>query len=457
MNLIYISTECFPFAKASGLGDLVSLLAKEIEKEGHNVRVFIPRYGCIDPAIFHIEKLPSEFKIKLNGTPSTTMIYKGILPDSLISVFLIESQSHFSNSREIYLQNEDENTQRNNFFCMASLDFILKLKLEADIIHLFNPSTAYTTRLLKDKNTEYSKLNKTPILFTIHNLVNINDELTTFTNEAINYSDITSTVSKTYAYELLSDMQNIGIADSLTKKEDSFTGILSGIDEKIYNPETDNVIAQNYSRNYFSIGKRKCKEDLLIQSGLENNLQIPLFGIVSSLREDKGIELLINSLSQISHLDLQLLILGKGEQVLEQELIKAEKKYKNIKLHIGYDHNLSKKIYAGCDFIICPSKYEPSGTSVMNAMRYGAVPIACSTGAIKDIVVDIEFGEEANGIIFKHYQKEDLAEAINKGLKIYKNKEKWPKLVKGAMSFDFGKLNTGKKYIKFYEMARAPK
>ena len=434
MNIILIAAECFPFAKSSGLGDLVFSLAKGIEKEGHNVKVFMPRYGSIDPSTFYIERLPVDFKVRFNNSNVQTMVFKGILPNSFVSVFFIESQSHFGNSKEIYLTKEEESQERNKFFSLAALEVILKLKLAPDVIHLFNSGTAHIANLLRSKNIEYINLNKAGLIFTIHGLQDFSGDFIRYTKDAIKLSDITTTASKTYAHELLSDIQN---------------SILSGIDEDLYNPEIDSGIAQVYSKNYFSIGKKKCKEDLLELCGLEKN-NSPLFGMVSRLTEERGIDILIDSLSILANLNLQLVILGKGEESYEQELVQACSKYKNIKVFCAFDHALSKKIYAGSDFFLHPSQYESSGTSILIAMKYGSIPVAHGTPATKEIIIDIVL-EEANGIIFKNYTKEDLLEAISKARTYYKNKEKWPRIVKSAMSFDFASINAAKRYLDCYE------
>lgn len=454
MNVVFIAEECFPFAKVSGLANLTCKLAKEIEKLGHNVSILIPRYGSIDPSYFHIERLPVELKTNFNNVQTNTFIYKGIVPNSLVSVFFIESQNHFSNSKEIYLTCENENEERNRFFSVASLEAILKLKLDPDIIHIFNAGTTNVAKLLQSKNIEYAHLNKTGLVLTIQNLIGLKGEGLKTTNEAVKLSDFITTSSNSFATELLSDSQRIsktGLSESLIQRKESFFGILSDTDEDLYNPETDNEIVQTYSKNYFSIGKRKCKEDLINISSLEKNLQVPLFGFVERLTQEKGIEILIDALPEINHLNMQLVISGSGSY--EQELIKITERYKNIKVFTGYDNTLSKKIYAGSDFFICTSKCETSGSSILAAMKYGSIPIAHYKGAVIDIVSDIEKKEEGNGIIFTEYNEVSLIEALNKAIKYYKNKEKWPKLVKQAMSFGLSPLSAAKKYVNCYEKA----
>lgn len=457
MNIILIATECFPFAKATSLGDLVSTLAKGMEKEGHNVKIFIPRYGCIDPALFQIERIPLELKVNLNGTNIPLSVFKGILPGLLASIFFIESQSHFSNSKEIYLNqlyiNETQN--RNSFFCRAALKTISRLKLNADIIHVFNPACAQIIKFLHSKDMEYSHLEKSKLIFTLQSLEELSDNQNniTLTKEAINYCDFITTVSETFENELLADVHNTGIVESLSRKRSVFKGILSSPDDEIYNPETDSDIAQTYSKNYFSIGKRKCKEDLFNLLGFESDIQFPLFGIACRLTNKKEPDIITELLSEVAEMKLNLVLLGKGEEEIEEKLVGLSKNFKNIKVCIGYDHKIAKKICAGSDFFICPGEEHPDGNSVLIAMKYGSIPIAFKSGAIKEIITDFDSSEEMNGLIFEKYTKEALFESIIRATKYYKNKERWTKLVKLAMSFDTTKLNPTKSYINCYEAA----
>jgi len=440
VNIIYISSECFPFAKTGSLADVVSKLAKDIEKEGHNVKIFIPRYGSTDPTSYQIERLPTDFYVDFNGNDIPTSVYKGILPDSLAGIFFIESQYHFSNSKEIYLS-EVQNEERFKFFSHACLKIISKLGFNPDIIHIFN---SHTLEISYHKNTS--------LVLTLNNISDIKGSILKKTRDAINHCDLITTGSDGFKNELLSDTHKTGLEDVLINKRGRFCGILIPPDEDIYNPETDKSIAQNYSKSYFSIGKKKCKEDLLEFLNLENNLQIPLFSTISCFKYNKGIDVLIETLHQLADLNIQFVVVGKGEYTYEQELTKIGAKYKNIKVCIGYNYNFSKKVYAASDFFISTTRYNSTGLALLNAMKYGSIPIAYATGAVKEIVTDYNQNSEyGNGFTYTKLTKEDLMESIINALKLYKNKEKWPSLVKQAMSFDAIKLNSTGKYINCYK------
>ncbi len=451
MNIILVTTECLPFASTNDLADLVSKLAKDIEKEGHNVKVVLPRYGFIDPANFYIERLPSEFKFKFNDKLIVASAFKGILPESLVNVLFIESQNYFSNSKDIYLATDYENEERSRFFSHATLEVIDKLKLFPDIVHFFNPNTAAIATLLASNQQE--NLSNIKQVFTIHDLLNFKP-FRTDTLNAIKYSDYVTTFSNGYAHELLSSTQNPNLSTLLFEKKDHFWGQLIGIDEYEYNPETDRTIAQTYSKNYFTAGKRKCKEDLLSQLNLEVNPQIPLFSIISKINEDEGLDKLLGSLPSLLSCNLQLIIHGKGDYNYEKELLNLSSKHKNLHVCIGHNRSLSKKIYAGSDFLIyLPDslKNNSSGLSILTAMKYGCVPLAPLSYAAKDIIVDINTSDSGNGIVLKSDRKDDLIDSINVATRYYKNKDLWPKFVKEVMSFDSNKLNTVNRYVDCYK------
>lgn len=440
MNIIYISSECFPFAKAGSLADIVSKLAKDIEKQGHNVKIFIPRYGLIDPASYQIERLPTDFHVKFNGNDVLASVYKGILPNSLAGIFFIESQHHFSNSKEIYLT-ETQNEERFKFFSHACLKVISKLGFNPDIIHIFN---SHTSEISYHKNAS--------LVLTLNNISDIKGNILKRLRDSINNCDLITTGSDGFKNELLVGTHKTGLEDVLMNKKERFCSILIPPDEDVYNPETDKLITQNYSKSYFSIGKKKCKENLLEFLNLENNLQIPLFSTIGCFKYDKGVDVLIETLHQLADLNMQFVVLGKGEPIYEQELTKIGAKYKNIKVCIGYDYEFSKKVYAASDFFISTARYNSTGSALLNAMKYGSIPIAYATGAVKEIVIDYNQNSEyGNGFAYNQLTKEDLMESITNALKVYKNKEKWPSLVRQAMSSDVTKLNSVSKYITCYE------
>ncbi len=443
MNIIFVSPECFPFAKEGSLAELVAYLSRGIEKPGHNVKIFMPRYGCIDPVQFHIERLPIDFKVTYKGSLVSASVYKGILPDSLVSIFFIESQIHFSNSKEIY-STRPQDVDRFSFFSSSIPEIISKLKIDVDVLHLFNPESTELAFILKSNKSSYPGLNKVPIIFTINNIRDFSQSSIENIVHGINYSSFVTTVSSSYASELLEDHKINEISAALQKKQDFFCGILSGIDENIYNPETDKDIAQTYSKSYFSIGKRKCKEELLKIAALDKDFQLPVFAISTEGIENESINLITDAIPHISSLPVLIIILAKGNEL--ERYTATLSRLKNVKILTCPDYSLTNKLLAGSDFLISINKTEPDGVIALKGMRYGCVPIAYETGAIKEIITD-----GVNGIVFKTYTTHEFIEKVDIALKQYKNKETWTRLIKEAMNFS---LNTGeitKQYLKCYE------
>jgi len=437
MDVVYIAPECSPFTAISDLSNIVPSLSKSIEKEGHKVCIFMPRYGCIEPSLFQIERIPAEFKVKVEGVLIPTMVYKGILPNSFVSIFFIESQSFFSNSREVYLD-WSLDKERFKFFSLACVEIISKLKIKPDTVHLFGPRVASIASLL-NKNVK-------PV-FTVDNLSRLAPDLVESTKEAISLSSFVTTVSRTYGQELLLDSE---YREPLLSKKEQFIGMLHSLDNDEYNPESNPSIPQTYSKNYFTLGKRKCKEDLLDFLGFQKNMQLPLFLVFLNHPGENTTEI-INTLSLISHQNLQLLVLSFTKEQQFHELNKITSKYKNIKLCPGFDHPLQKKCFAGADFFLGLNKQEPSGLHTLIAMEFGTVPVCYRCGAIKEIIIDVDSNNEgANGITYRDYDKDEILEAMSKAIRCFKSKEIWPRLVKQAMSTSSKITNPAKEYVSYY-------
>ena len=419
MNIIYISAECFPYTSISnGLSHLVFSLSREVEKQGHNVKIFLPRYGSIDVSNFLIEKLPSDFHVSFDSQNIQFAVYKGILPDSLVSVFLLDSQNYFATSKEIYLGGE-EDIKRFNFFSRAVWVVISKLGLEIDLIHAFNPHTAFCIP---------GSLKKASSFFTLYNMPEKTDRFYDMTRKAISSSFVTCVSGK-----------NV---------KDNFELVECGIDKALYNPESGTEIVQNYSKGYFSLGKRKCKEDLLELLELENDVHIPIFMVV--LQSDENLDVLISSLKELLHFNLSLLLFGEPDSLYKQELQRLMTEYKNLRLLNSNDHSLLKKIYAGSDFLLLINEKETSAIPVLIGARYGTVPVAyINTGA--GSINDVDLTSHANGILFEEPTEEGLLTAVKRALTCYRDNQLWTKLVKEVMNLDYDIAETSKKYLDLYK------
>ncbi|GEM_PF-2404207 len=443
MNIIYITPECYPFTQGSSLSDLVSTLAHETEKLGNNIKVFIPRYGFIDPSVLYIERIPFDFRINFSSTekenPVIASVYKGILPDSLCSIYFIESQGYFSNSKEIHLEGPADN-ERFRFFCQASLDIISRLKMDADLFHLFSPHEINCATLIRSGKiiSTLSNLDKNPSRNYIQSLAN---------------SDLVVTVSESLLDELLSGSCSRELAETLKHKRGNLLSITSGINQDMFNPETDSSIAQAYSKSYFTVGKKKCKESLLEIFDLSENPQLPVIGIILGQNPSVDETSLLHDLflQASDNVNIKLISTVPANIKNLTELAKIAERNKNIKICHSYNHESIKKLLAGSDFYINLNPKEYDGYYVLISLRYGSVPIAFKAGIINEIITDIKNNESGNGFLFDNYNIKDLSEALSWGLGFYKIKERWTKSVKEAMGGNLTKQDTVKEYIKCYE------
>ena len=443
MNIIYITPECYPFTQGSSLSDLVSTLAHETEKLGNNVKIFMPRYGFIDPSVLYIERIPFDFRINfnLNGkeNPVVASVYKGILPDSLCSVYFIESQGYFSNSKEIHLEGPIDN-ERFQFFCQATLDILSKLKMDAGLFHLFSPHGINCANLIRSGKivSTLSNLDKNPSRNYVQSLAN---------------SGLVTTVSESLLDELLSGSCSRELRDTLKHKRDNLLPITSGINQDIFNPETDSSIAQVYSKSYFTVGKKKCKESLLETFDLSENPQLPVIGVILGQNPSVDETGLLHDLflQAADNINIKLISTVPANIKNLAELAKIAGRNKNIKIYHSYNHESIKKLLAGSDFYINLNPQEYDGYYVLISLRYGSVPIAFKAGIINEIITDIKNNESGNGFLFDSYNIKDLSEALSWGLGFYKIKERWTKSVKEAMGVNLAKQDTAKEYIKCYE------
>lgn len=445
MNIVILSPECFPYTSSTGLSDFVYTLARNIEKEKNNVKIFLPRYGSIDPEEFFIERMPNEFQINLEAEQTQAIVYKGILKDSLVSTFLIDNQNHFSNSKEVYLTGTLD-FERFKFFSFSVISLLRQLNFAPDIIHLFNPQTTIFNDLNKKLN--YKQFAETPTVFTIYNSFNFQEEFLKYTKAAIDESAFVTTISSSYAGELLLESP---ISDNLSKKDLNFASILLGTDYDLHNPESDPDLKQNYSINYFSTGKKKCKEELLSILKLDENNHYPLISIVCNLNDEDGTNFLLSVLPQVLSMEVNILILAKGNSDCEKQFMELSEKFNNLRFYMDYNFIFVKKLYSSADFYLSTFKGENIAMNLLTAMRYGCVPIAFNSSAVKDIVLNWGDCKNSNGITYPALNKEQFLETILKAIDLYRNKKEWTRIVKEVMSYDSNSRNAARKYMTCFE------
>lgn len=484
IEVIMASAEMKPLAKVGGLGDVVGSLPIALSKLGVNVKVFLPFYGSIDSKKFKTNPLKKDIKIDINNNPYIFSLYELRLPGTKVKVYLVKNK-HF-NSKDVYLEDFKKfkkgkktfkvgNIERFVLFSRAVVESIKVMKWKPDVVHCHDWHTALIPTFIDEYSLADSNFDNVSSLYTIHNLANqgisnlditdyagLHHDLTPALMEdyydqdggkidsmkvGILSADYINTVSPNYAKEILTKEYGAGLEDYLSRRKKHLSGILNGINVDVFDPSKDKFIKKKYSTKSFVVGKAKNKEDLQILSKLEKS-EVPLFGLVSRLVSQKGLDILLPSLeAMLKKYDFQLVVLGTGQKEFESGFKALAKKYpKKVKAHIMFDVGLAQKIYAGSDFFLMPSRFEPCGLGQLIAMRYGTIPVVRATGGLKDTVVN-----NKTGIVFKKYTQKEMKKSIEASLRLYKNKVKFKKIALNGMKQDFSWDASAKEYIKLYK------
>ena len=439
LKVLFVSAELTPIIKVGGLADVAESLPKFLSKY-IDIEIAIPRYKAIK------EEVP-------------------FIQNTNVRIHYIDIPSYFSQRDNIYGYSDDP--IRFAAFSKKVVDGLQNKQFgDIDIVHVNDYHTSFIPLLLKDNKVENIKS-----ILTIHNLGRAyqgrysKDILDTLQlknmcdcilkdlkdgdinplKQGILHADLITTVSPTYAKEILTKDYGAELEEYLNKRKNSLYGILNGIDYSIFNPETDNKLYANYGIKNFKEGKFKNKRLLLDEIRLNFNPDFPLYSFVARLDYQKGIDILIDAIQKLENKNVNFLILGTGAKDFEEKLKELEIEDRNMFAEIIFDTVMANRIYAASDVLIIPSKYEPSGLTQMIAMKYGTLPLVRSTGGLKDSVDDM-----VDGFCFDQYTSESLTDAINKSLSIFK-KDKWFEMINNAMNKDFSWDKSALEYLDLYK------
>jgi starch synthase len=470
IKVLMTGYEVAPFFKRGGLGDVMGSLPKALSKIGVDCRVVIPYYAEIRKTV-KAEKI-GEFHICFEDKEEEIGAYETQLPNSNCKVYLLSNKPVFTYGKH---GGKNKRIDQFAFFSLAVARFIHYLsechKWTADIVHCNDWHTALIPFILTHKIKS-----KIPTLLTIHNLnyqgigslkvldlLSMRDEEAkelkrgkpareiNILGEGIIHATYVSTVSRTYAKEVTTDYKKNSITPFLQKRviehpkiDGKVVGILNGIDCDTWNPANDNFIFHKYDSNNWEIGKKNNKEDLLRKFGLEDR---PTFCFVGRLASQKGLDILAKIIKNLESLKINLIILGTGNITIRNSVSKLAEKYPSwIKTDFVYSEDFAHKLYAGSDFIIIPSRYEPCGLIQMIAMRYGTIPIASDTGGLRDSILNGK-----NGFLFKKGRSLRLKKTIIHSLNVMRDKEKYKKMVHQAMKTNFTWDKSAILYKKLYK------
>ncbi len=462
-NVLMVATEAVPFAKEGGVADVIGSLPRALAALGHEVRIFMPRYGSIDPAHWRLQPTGASFTLFMAGINRTVSILQTTLPGTAVIIYLLDNEELFGQYQQLYLGLDQRDEQRRFLlFCRGLLEALPLLGFAPDIIHLNDWQTAPCAAYLRTTHRYLLRQRAARIVYTIHNLQyqgrwdpSILDEAgleraSVFTLNGLEfwgdvnwmkggivYSDVVTTVSRRYAEEIQTLDYGWGLDEVLFQRHSRLFGIANGLDWDAWNPATDANLAVQYTMEEAPTGKARNRTALRQEFGLADRLELPLIGIVSRLVDQKGFDLIAEIATELRDLPLQLVVLGRGQPYYEQLLRDLAASAINVRVHIGFDNALSHRIYAGTDFFLMPSAFEPGGLGQLIALRYGTLPIVHATGGLADTVTDLDSDPAAgNGFSFTSYTASALLDALQRALQCYDRQESWSNLIARAMTYD---------------------
>lgn len=471
MKVLFAVSECGPFAKSGGLADVAGSLPKELKTLGTDVRVILPKYGTIAEEYKGKMKKLKEFSVSVGWRNQ----YCGVeeLSHQGVTFYFIDNEYYFKREG---LYGYFDDGERFAFFSRAVLETIAQLNFFPDVLHCHDWHTAMIPYLLKTvyyRNKGYDHIRT---VFTIHNLqfqgifpkevlgdlFGLEDPILHYRNlefygnvnfikGALIAADKITTVSPTYKDEIQTAVYGEKLDGLLKERKEDLVGILNGIDEDFYHPMDDPYIWQTYSVNDL-INKAVNKRKIQKQFGLKQSSGTPLLVMISRLTRQKGLDLVKCVLREILQEDLQVIILGSGDDEFEEYFRQAARIYpEKLKVHTGFNEELAHKLYAAADLFLMPSLFEPCGLGQLIAMKYGAIPIVRETGGLNDTVKAWnEFSGQGNGFSFRNFNAHDMLYTIQRALSFYHDKKTWEKIVEQAMEMDYSWTQSAFSYNQLY-------
>ncbi|MEW5993649.1 MAG: glycogen synthase GlgA [Candidatus Zixiibacteriota bacterium] len=486
MRILMVASEMAPFARTGGLGDVLGALPRALAALGQDVRVVMPRYGFIDENSFPLRPLDLSIEIPVNtGTrPLTVELYRD--HRSRLETYFIDNEDYFDR-RELYHdprtgQDYTDNDERFLFLSRGALEIARHLDWKPDVVHVHDWQAGLAPVYLKTVYSEDSFFQGSVSVLTIHNLayqgtfdpsrfrkLNLPEHLmhptapfefygkVNFLKAAIMFADRITTVSPRYATEIQSSEElGCGLQDVLKQRRQVLSGILNGVDYTVWSPSRDKLIPYRYHINNLS-GKRMNKVELLNTAKLPVRANAPLIGIIGRLVDQKGFDLIAAAADRIFAMDVQVIILGTGDERHHQALRELEVEYPDkLKVYLKFDDALAHRIEAGADIYLMPSRFEPCGLNQMYSLKYGTMPVVREVGGLADTVVDYnpETGE-GTGFVFREYTPEALLDALQRAIALFSKRRKWTKLMKAGMKQDFSWQCSARKYVELFESLRA--
>lgn len=487
MNIILATSEAVPFAKTGGLADVCGALPGEIARLGHQVTLMLPAYRSAREAGLPLESTGVQISVPIGSKTATGQLLSARLPDSDVQVYLVEQNDYYDRPELYRNGNADyvDNCERYVFFSRAVLEAVRLLELKVDLIHANDWQTGLIPAYLKIEYRGLPGYEQIATLLTIHNMAYQGqfwhwDMLLTgldwkyfnwqqmefygklnLLKTGLVFADAINTVSPNYAEEIQTSEQGCGLEGVLRHRRHVLSGIINGVDYRVWNPATDPHIAERYDEETVVPGKAACKAALQSELGLAVDPGAPLIGLVGRLVDQKGIDL-VGEIAQdwLPSSPAQWVVLGTGEPRHEQLFAKLAERYpQKFAATIGYSDPLAHRIEAGADVFLMPSRFEPCGLNQLYSLKYGTVPVVRATGGLADTITDLNDATladgTANGFSFQQDDAVSLAQALNRTLNTYQQQNVWGALQQTGMRQDWSWKRSAQQYVQLYQRTLA--
>lgn len=474
-------SEVAGFARTGGLGDVLGALPHQLARMGHRVKLFMPYYADIDIANPKITMYDWTANITIGDQQFPLTLGRHMVGRIGLEIYFVYNEELYDRPG-LYKDPETgkdyvDNDLRFAFFARGVLEVCRKLDITPDILHAHDWQAALIPVYLKTLYREESRFAATRSVLTIHNLgyqgVFESERFSSlglpaeefyavtgplefygkinFLKAGIVHADRLTTVSQQYAKEIQTAEFGHGLEGVLAGRASDLTGILNGVDYTVWSPSRDKDIPYRYHTANLS-GKRMTRVELLNDIGLPIRDTAPLIGIVSRLADQKGFDLLEQAADRLFAMDIQMLILGTGEDHYHELLRQLQERYPDkLRVFLAFDNALSHKIEAASDMFLMPSRYEPCGLNQLYSLKYGTVPVVREVGGLADTVT--EFNPETgkgNGFVFEPYSAEAMLAAIERAVSLYPRRRLWTKIMKNGMMQDFSWKQSASKYAELF-------
>lgn len=475
-KVLFVTSEAVPFIKTGGLADVAGSLARYIDKQEYDVRVILPKYACMDEMWKKKLRFHSHFYVALGWRNQ----YVGILEttEGGIHYYFIDNEYYFAGPKPYNQLHED--IEKFAYFSKAALAAIGMIDFVPDVIHCHDWQTALVPVFLKAFAADYPLLRNTKTIMTIHNLrfqgryvmdaiknlTGLSDDYFTpdklesygeanFLKGGIAYADLVTTVSPTYALEIMTREGGESLDGLLYARRNSLYGIINGLDTAEYDPGHDTYLTHNFTAADMKQGKAQNKLALQRELHLPEDKDTIMIAMVSRLTDQKGLDLLAYVMDEmLSHARLQLVVLGTGQEQYENMLRYFANKYPDkLSANIFYSEQLAHRIYASADALIMPSLFEPCGLSQLMSYCYGTLPIVRETGGLKDTVLPYnEYDHTGTGFSFANYNAHEMLQMIYYAMHIYyDDRVQWDEMAKRDMSLDYSWKKSAREYEALYD------